>query len=87
MTQPLSLGNCCGPSLPGKRKVNFPDAARVGLIGLDPGMKVFYLEGKPASDPTILQPVNRLGEKNYIGHNPGIQALSKGSDERMQALC
>jgi hypothetical protein len=25
MTQPLTLGNCCGPSIPGIRRITLPD--------------------------------------------------------------
>ncbi len=73
MTQPLNLGNCCGPSIPGIRKITFPDGDQVGLIGLDAVMEALYKEGKPADDSTISEMIIRLREKNYISY--GSSAL------------
>jgi hypothetical protein len=75
MTQPLNLGNCCGPSIPGIRKITFSDGDQAGLIGLDAVMEALYKEGKPADDSTILEMITRLREKNYISHSPSAQEL------------
>ena len=75
MTQPLNLGNCCGLSIPGVRKITLPDGDQVGLIGLDAVMEAIYKEGKPADDSTILEMVTRLREKNYISCSSSAQAL------------
>ncbi len=63
MTQPLNLGNCCGPSVPGLRKITFPDGDQVGLIGLDAVMDALYREGKVPDDATVAELINRLREK------------------------
>jgi hypothetical protein len=76
MTQPLNLGNCCGPSIPGVRKITFPDGDQVGLMGLDDVMEAMYREGKAPDDATISEMIDRLREKNnYISHSPSVQAL------------
>jgi len=75
MTQPLNLGNCCGPSIPGVRKITFPDGDQVGLIGLDDVMEGLYREGKAPEDATVAEMINRLRAKNYISDSPSAQAL------------
>jgi hypothetical protein len=76
MTQPLNLGNCCGPSIPGVRKITFPDGDQVGLMGLDDIMEALYREGKAPDDATVSEMINRLREKkNYISYSPSAQAL------------
>jgi hypothetical protein len=75
MTQPLNLGNCCGPSIPGVRKITLPDGDQVGLIGLDAIMGVLYKEGKLPDDSTATEMINGLREKNYISCNPSVEAL------------
>ncbi len=75
MTQPLNLGNCCGPSIPGIRRITFPDGDQVGLIGLDAVMEALYREGKPADDSTILEMITRLREKNYISDSSSAREL------------
>jgi len=75
MTQPLNLGNCCGSSIPGVRKITFPDGDQVGLIGLDDVMETLYREGKAPDDATIAEMIDRLREKNYISYSPSAQAL------------
>ena len=69
MTQPLNLGNCCGPSIPGVRKITFPDGDQVGLIGLDEVMESLYKEGKLRDDSTAIGRINRLQEKNCISYS------------------
>ncbi len=76
MTQPLILGNCCGPSIPGVRKLTFPDGDQVGLMGLDDVMEGLYREGKAADAATIAEMIDRLREKkNYISYSPSGQSL------------
>jgi hypothetical protein len=75
MTQPLNLGNCCGPSIPGIRRITFPDGDQVGLIGLDAVMEALYKEGKPPDDSTIMEMITRLREKNYISYSSPAQEL------------
>jgi hypothetical protein len=75
MTQPLNLGNCCGPSIPGIRKITFADGDQAGLIGLGAVMEALYKEGKPPDDSTILEMITRLREKNYISHSASAQEL------------
>jgi hypothetical protein len=75
MTQPLNLGNCCGPSIPGVRKLTFPDGDQVGLIGLDDAMEALYREGKAPDDSTVAELINRLREKNYISDSPSARSL------------
>jgi hypothetical protein len=75
MTQPLNLGNCCGPSVPGLRKITFPDGDQVGLIGLDAVMDALYREGKAPDDSTVAEMISRLREKNYISYSPSAQGL------------
>jgi hypothetical protein len=75
MTQPLNLGNCCGPSIPGLRKLTFPDGDQVGLFGLDEIMEALYKEGKKPDDSTAMEMINRLREKgkNYINYSSKIE--------------
>ncbi len=76
MTQPLNLGNCCGTSVPGVRKIAFPDGDQVGLIGLDEIMESLYREGRVPDDGTVSELIGRLREKkNYISYSPAAQAL------------
>jgi hypothetical protein len=75
MTQPLNLGNCCGPSIPGMRKITFPDGDQVGLIGLDAVMEGLYKEGKPPDESTVMEMIARLREKNYISYSLRAQEL------------
>ncbi len=76
MTQPLNLGNCCGPSVPGLRKIALPDGDQVGLIGLDDIMETLYREGKVPDDAAVSEIIDRLREKkNYISYSPAAQAL------------
>ena len=75
MTQPLNLGNICGSSIPGVRKITLPDGDQVGLIGLDTIMEALYKEGKPPNDATITEMIARLRENNYISGSPAAQEL------------
>jgi hypothetical protein len=75
MTQPLNLGNCCGSSIPGVRKIAFQDGDQVGLIGLDAIMEALYKEGKQPDDSTAMEMINRLREKNYISSSSLVQEL------------
>ena len=75
MTPPLDLGNICGPSIPGIRRITLPDGDQVGLIGLDAVMEALYREGKPPNDSTVLDLINRLREKNYISDSAAAQEL------------
>ena len=78
MTQPLNLGNCCGPSIPGIRKIAFPDGDQVGLIGLDEVMESLCREGKPPDESTVMEMITRLREKNYISHSsPALDLYKK----------
>ena len=63
MTQPLNLGNCCGPSVPGLRKITFPDGDQVGLIGLDAVMDALYREGKAPDDSTVAEMIRQAARK------------------------
>ena len=55
MTQPLNLGNCCGPSIRGIRKITFPDGDQVGLVGLDAVLESVFKEGRlPLIDRSYL---------------------------------
>jgi|GEM_PF-588764 predicted transcriptional regulator len=75
MTQPLNLGNCCGPSIPGIRRITLPDGDRVGLVGLDTVMDALYKEGRPPDDSTVMEMIARLREKNYISCGSPAQEL------------
>ena len=75
MTQPLNLGNCCGPSIPGIRRITLPDGDRVGLVGLDTVMDALYKEGRPPDDSTVMEMMARLREKNYISCGSPAQEL------------
>jgi hypothetical protein len=77
MTQPLNLGNCCGPSIPGIRKITFPDGDQVGLVGLDTVLEAVFKEGKLADDSTAMDLINRLREKNYIPLSSSAEELYK----------
>ena len=77
MTQPLNLGNICGTSISGLRKITLPDGDQVGLIGLDIAMEGLYKEGKLPDDSTISEMMSRLREKNYISDSPAAQDLYK----------
>ena len=70
MTQPLNLGNCCGPSIAGIRKITFRDGDQAGLIGLDAVMEALYKEGKPADDSTILAMITPLAGKELYQPQP-----------------
>ena len=75
MTQPLNLGNCCGPSIPGIRRITLPDGDQAGLIGLDAVIEALYREGKLPEDSTAMEMINRLREKNYINYSSPAQEL------------
>ncbi len=75
MTQPLNLGNCCGPSIPGIRKIAFPDGDQVGLVGLDAVLESLFKEGKLPDDSTAVELLDRLRTKNYIPGSPSVEAL------------
>ena len=78
MTQPLDLGNICGLSIPGIRKIILPDGDQVGLIGLDAVMESLYKEGKLPDDGTAMEMITRLREKNYISQgSPAPQLYQK----------
>jgi hypothetical protein len=77
MTQPLNLGNCCGPSIPGIRKITFPDGDQVGLVGLDAVLEGLFKEGKLPDDSTATELISRLREKNYISYSLPTQELYK----------
>ncbi|MDD5701476.1 MAG: hypothetical protein PHU23_05435 [Dehalococcoidales bacterium] len=64
----LNLGDncCCGHSIPGSRKISFPDGSQVALIGLDEVMEELLREGKPVDNTTALEIFNRLKRNNYI---------------------
>jgi hypothetical protein len=75
MTQPLNLGNCCGPSITGLRRITFPDGDQVGIIGLDAIMEALYKEGKLPDDSAAMEIISRLRNegKNYISYNSKIE--------------
>jgi hypothetical protein len=75
MTQPLNLGNCCGPSIPGIRKITLPDGDQVGLIGLDAVLEALYEEGKQPDSSTAREMIGRLREKNYISSSSTVEEL------------
>jgi hypothetical protein len=75
MTQPANLGNICGSSIPGVRKITLPDGDQVGLIGLDAVMHALYKERKPPNEATAMEVIVRLREKNYISDSAPAQEL------------
>jgi hypothetical protein len=75
MPQNAKLGCACGTSVPGLRKINFPDGDQVGLIGLDEMMHTFFREGKVPDDAAARELIDRLREKNYISSNPSVEAI------------
>jgi len=75
MTQPLNLGNCCGPSIPGIRKITLPDGDQVGLIGLDAVLEALYEEGKQPDSSTAREMICRLRDKNYISSSSTAEEL------------
>ena len=75
MTQPLNLGNCCGPSIPGIRKITLPDGDKVGLIGLDAVLEAVFKEGKLPDDSAAKEMISRLREKNYISYSSLVEEL------------
>jgi hypothetical protein len=75
MTQPMNLGNICGSSIPGVRKITLPDGDQVGLIGLDSVMQALFKEKKPPDETTVTEMIVRLREKNYIGDSAPAQEL------------
>ena len=75
MTQPLNLGNCCGPSIPGIRTITLADGDRVGLIGLDAVLEALYAEGKLPDSSTAEEMISRLREKNYISSSSTVEEL------------
>jgi hypothetical protein len=77
MTQPLNLGNCCGASIQGIRKIAFPDGDQVGLIGLDTVLEAVFKEGKLPDDSTAIDLINRLREQNYIPGSASVEELYK----------
>ncbi len=77
MTQPLNLGNCCGPSVPGIRRINFPDGDQVGLVGLDDVLESVFKEGKQPEDSTAMELIDRLRAKNYIPGSEAVEELYK----------
>jgi hypothetical protein len=77
MTQPLNLGNCCGPSIPGIRKITFPDGDQVGLSGLDAALEAVFKEGKLPDDSTAMDLINRLRQNNYISGSSSAEELYK----------
>jgi hypothetical protein len=68
MAENLSLGdrNCRGYSIPGSRRISFPDGSQVGIIGLDAVMEELFREGKPDDDATALEMLNGLHRNNYF---------------------
>ena len=79
MTQPLNLGNLCGSSIPGVRKIILPDGDQVGLIGVDAIMEALYKERKLPDESTAMELITRLRERNYIGDSPKVLELYKKS--------
>jgi hypothetical protein len=75
MTQPLNLGNCCGTSIPGIRKIALPDGDQVGLIGLDAVLEALYREGKQPDSSMAKEMIIRLREKNYISYSSSVEEL------------
>ena len=75
MPQNANLGCVCGTSIPGLRKIIFPDGDQVGLIGLDEKMDILFREGKVPNDAAAMELIDRLREKNYISSNPSVEAL------------
>jgi len=79
MSQNINLGDgcCCGPSIPGSRRLTFPDGSQVGIIGLDAVMEDLYQQGKLPDDTTAVEMVNWLHRNNYI--SPSAQKLYQGA--------
>jgi hypothetical protein len=77
MTQPFNLGNICGSSIAGVRKITLPDGDQVGLVGLDTILDALYKEGKLSDDSTGMEMIARLREKNYISDSPAALELYK----------
>jgi hypothetical protein len=78
MTQPLNLGNLCGPSMAGVRRITLPDGDQVGLIGLDAIMEALYKEGKLPEDSTAMEMITRLRGNNYISYSsPALELYQK----------
>ncbi len=77
MTQPLNLGNCCGPSIRGIRRLTFPDGDQVGLIGLDEVLESALKEGRLPDDSTAMELIVRLRAKNYIPGSASTEELYK----------
>jgi len=75
MTQPLNMGNLCGPSIPGVRRISLPDGDQVGLIGLDSVLEALFKEGKQPDVSTAKEMIIRLRQKNYIGYSPLVEDL------------
>ena len=75
MTQPVNLGNICGSSIPGVRKITLPDGDQVGLIGLDAVMEALCKEGKLPDESTAREMITRLRENNYISDSSQAQDL------------
>ena len=75
MTQPLNLGNLCGPSIPGIRKITLPDGDQVGLISLDSVLETLFKEGKQPDISTARDMIIRLREKNYIAYSAAVEEL------------
>jgi hypothetical protein len=60
MTQPLNLGNCCGSSIPGIRKIAFPDGDQLELVGLDTTFEAVFKEGKLPDDSTVIDLISSI---------------------------
>ena len=55
--------------------ITFPDGTRSGIVGLDAVMEDLYREGKPASNATVLEMMERLERHNYFA--PSITHIYK----------
>jgi len=75
MTQPVNLGNICGSSIPGVRKIILPDGDQVGIVGLDEVMEALYKEKREPDDSTAAEMICRLREKNYIADTRFVEEL------------
>jgi hypothetical protein len=77
MSQPLNLGNTCGSTVRGIRRIALPDGDQVGLVGLDDALESVFRERKLPDDSTAMELIDRLRPKNYIPNSPAVERLYK----------